>query len=369
METFRGGFLLLFRWLVQYPVVHGTYRVRNWTGAPYRLQPELASKPGLLVSNYGNYLYDDFIGSMVAPVWPFFFVRHSLYRFPLFKIFHKLFRGVPIVRTTDPAFTSEARHEANNKTFARVAELLRRGHWFSVFPEVSPGHRPRVATPLKPGVAHVALLAEAAGGWGLGLRIYVYGTNYENKLAGRSNVYMRWAAPIEVAKYREAYARNPAEAEQQLMGEVERALRSVVLEAQGLAQLADAHRLAFQQNRANFAGVQGALADVVSGKSTPEQLHKIVCRRGKESVIYQLVAFGLLGLGAVIGWPFRVFGRLCATDRSQEMTYQFILWALVLVTGALIGEMHWARIQAIGTWGSMNIWLWAWRRGIIQSAV
>lgn len=360
---------MLIRWLVHYPVVHLTYRVRGWTRAPFHLEPGFMEKPGILVSNYGNFFYDDFIGMMMGPVVPFVFVRHSLYRLPLLKYVFRFFRALPIVRTADRAYTPEQRLEFNNKTFARVAELLRKGNWLSVFPEQSPSHRPRLATPLKPGVAHVALRAEDSSGWSLGLRVYVYGTNYENKFASRSDVYIRWAAPIEVAKYREAYLQDPLKAEQALMSEIESALHSAVLEAPALEQLADAYRLAYQQNRANFSGVQSALAEVVSGRSTPEQMRKIICRRGRESVLYQVVGFALLGLGAVIGWPFRMFGKLCATDRSQEMTFQFILWALVLITGAIVSEAHWALFQALATWGSTNIWLWAWRRGVLEKAI
>lgn len=369
METFRGGLLMLIRWLVHYPVVHLTYRVRGWTRAPFHLEPDLMLKPGMIVSNYGNFFFDDFVGMMMPPVVPFVFVRHSLYRLPLLKYVFQFFRAVPIVRTTDQAYAPEQRLELNNKTFLRVAELLRKGHWFSVFPEQSPSHRPRLATPLKPGIAHVALRAEDSSGWSLGLRIYVYGTNYENKFASRSNVHIRWAAPIDVLRYREAFAQDPLKAEHSLMAEIERTLHSVVLEAPELEQLADAHRLAYQQNRANFSGVQSALTEVISGKSTPEQMRKIICRRRRESVAYQVVAFALLGLGAVIGWPFRMFGRLCATDRSQEMTFQFILWALVLITGAIVGEAHWALFQGLATWGSTNIWLWAWRRGVLEKAI
>ena len=33
------------------------------------MQPELQDKPGILVSNYGNFFFDDMIGAMVGPVW------------------------------------------------------------------------------------------------------------------------------------------------------------------------------------------------------------------------------------------------------------------------------------------------------------
>lgn len=364
LETVRGGFLMVFRWLVHYPIVHGTYRLRNWTRAPFLMQPELQDKPGILVSNYGNYFYDDILGAMLGPVWPFGFVRDSVYRFPLFRWGFRLFRNVPFIRSDDSAYTPEQRRSRNEKTLGEVAERLRNGHWFSVFPETQPGHRAKILTPLKPGVAHVALKAEELAGWKAGLHIYVYGTNYENKFAGRSFVYIRWAKPIAVARFKEAYLANPLTAEQALMNEVEQALHAVVLEASTIEQLGFAHRLAYQRKQANFTGVEQALREVESGKSSPEDLRRIVCRAG-ESVVYQVLGLVLWTVGSALGWPFRTFGKLCAAEPSEEMTYQFILWIAVFIAGVAVGADSWIRIQLVVTWAAMVTWLWGWRRGWI----
>jgi 1-acyl-sn-glycerol-3-phosphate acyltransferase len=367
METFRGGLLLVIRWLFHYPFILGTYRVRGATRSPFRLDPALAEKPGILVSNSGNYFFDDVLGLSLGPVWPFYFVRDSLYRMPVLNWVFRFFRALPIVRVGDARFNPQQRQAINRKVFAQVAGLLRKGHWLSVFPEPVSSHRSRLLKPLRPGVAFVALRAEDASGWGLGLRIYVYGANYENKLAGRSNLFIRWAAPIEVARYRDIFMRDPGEAEEVLMQELEQALHSTVLEAPTLEALSDAHRLAHQRRQPTFPGVQGALGEVIAGSAAPEELHKIVCRR-RESVVYQVLGYVLLGFGWSLGWPFRMFGRLCADDRSQEMSFQFILWLLVLVAGAAVSEWHWAKFQIIATWGVTTMWLWAWRRGIIDQS-
>ncbi|MBI3543928.1 MAG: 1-acyl-sn-glycerol-3-phosphate acyltransferase, partial [Deltaproteobacteria bacterium] len=332
-ETVRGGVLMLVRWLIDYPILFGTYRIRNITRAPFAMQPSLQDHPGILVSNYGNYFFDDMIATMVAPVWPFVFARDSICRLFGVNPVLRFFRHVPVVRANDTKYTPEERKARNEKTFARAAELLKRGHWFSVFPETTPGHAARLRRPLRPGAAHIALKAEAESGWKLGLRIYVYGTNYENKFASRSYLYIRWASPIEVAKYRHAYQQSPAAAEQLLMNDIEQALGGVVLQAEQLEQLSAAYRLAFQRKQNSFAGVQQALGEVVSGRASPADLRQIVCRRNGESVTYQVVGYLVFFFGWVVSWPFRTFGRLCATEPSQEMTYQFVLWLLVIVTG------------------------------------
>lgn len=366
LETLRGGFLLLFRWLVQYPIVFGTYRLINLTRAPFNMQPGLVEKPGILVSNYGNYFFDDIISSMVGPVWPFAFVRDSIHRLPVAKQVLSFFRNLPIVRSHDGRYDAEGRRQRNEQSFAKAADLLRRGHWLAAFPETRPGHRSRLLKPLKPGVAHVALRAEAAAGWTLGLRIYVFGTNYECKFMGRSRIYFRWASPLEVARYKALYEKNPLEAETTLMREVENSLQSVVLEAPTVEHLELAHRLAWQRRQANFIGVQQALEEVVAGKASPEDMRRIACRPGRESLVYQVSGYALWGIGFVLRWPFRTFGKLCASDPSEEMTYMFILWMLVLIVGALISHFAWAETQICATWLAVSMWLWAWRRGIIR---
>jgi len=365
METFRGGLLFLFRWLVHYPIVLGTYRIWGLTRAPYLTNPELMDSPGILVSNYSNYFYDDMLSLMAAPVWPFAFACARFHRIPFIRPIFWFFRNLPIVRSYDRKYPPEVRKQRNETAFEEAAELLRKGHWFSAFPELTPRHTPKLNTPLKPGAAHIAFKAEQAAGWKLGLRIYVYGVNYENKLAGRSSVYLRWAAPILVAKYREAFEQDAPAAEALLMKEIETTLHSVVIEAESMAKLAAAHRLAFYRKQRSYVGVEQALSDVGTGTSVPEELKRIACRK-QESILYQVLGFALWFISSVLGWPFRVFGRLCATDRSQEMTFQFMLWVLVLIAGSLTAESRWGVVQLLSTWIAMNAWLWAWRRGLVE---
>jgi hypothetical protein len=179
-------------------------------------------------------------------------------------------------------------------------------------------------------------------------------------------VYIRWAQPIAVEEYRSAYEANPLEAENKLMAEIERLLHETVLEAPRLQQLEDAHRLAHQRGRPGFAAVQKALDEVLHGEAEPEDMHKIVCRKGRESILYQLLGWVLLGIAALAGWPFRVFGRLCAMNSSEEMTFRFLLWALVLAVGLAAGDYHWVGVVAAGTYITNSSWLWAWRRGILD---
>ena len=365
-EVLRGGVLFLIRWVFQYPLLHLTYRFRYWTRAPFLIQPEWLNKPGILVSNYGNYFFDQMLGLTLAPVWPFSFMRDSYFKIPILGFILKFFRMIPFIRSSDRRYNEIERKLKNQDRMKEVAERLRKGHWFLVFPEMNADHQPQIAKTLRPGVANVALKAEDMTGWSLGLRIYIYGSNYENKFIAGSNVYIRWATPIEVKRYQSLYAESTEKAEQQLMTDIENALKASMFESNSLEVLEDAHRLAFQQNRRNFSGVMHALEEIKTGSSKPEVLHRIVYKRARESRIYQVGGVVLLLFGSLLGWPFRAFAKICSTNRSQEMTFQFILWSMVLVTGILTGGIRWIYIQAGFTWIAMSSYLWGWRWGLIK---
>jgi len=362
-ETVRGGFLYFIRLLFISPVVFITYRVFNWRGSPFALRADLSGRPAILVSNHTNYLFDTMLAVMVGPVWPFTFVRAKVCRLPILGSLYRFFRAIPFIRTDDPNYTAAQRERSNQRNLRWGIRLLRQGRWLSVFPEGSSSSDAKVR-PLKPGVAYVALKAEDAAGWNLGLNIFVYGTNYENPSAARSNVFVRWATPIVVAHYRALYDKDPAAAQEKLLSDIEEALGSTVLQADDPQVLQDAHRLAAQRRQAYFSGVQQALSEVLTGKSTPRELTRIVCNK-QESLLFQALGFLLLGLSFAIGWPFRTFGKLCASDRSQEMSYQFVLWVLVLFVGMIIDPLRWPAVQVIATILVQRVWLWAWRRGII----
>lgn len=362
-EVLRGGVLFFFRILVAYPLVFGTYRLRGWTKAPYWVTPKLTDNPGILVANHSNYVYDTMLAALIGPVCPFVFIRDEVCRFPVIGWFFRFFRAIPYIRASDRKYGDTQRREGNLKALARGAKELSQGSWLAVFPEGSSSERSRLGA-VRPGVAHVALLAEAESNWNLGLKIYVYGLNYENRRIVRSSAFVQWAEPILVSAFKETFAVDPIKAERDLTAAVQRALSSCVLQAESMEQLEDAHRLASQNGHHAFAGVQMALANMSHGVAQPKELRRIVCSR-QESLLYQVLGFGLFGVGWLLGLPFRIFGKLCATERSQEMGYKLVLWVLVLLVGSWFAGPRWAAFQLIATYATEGLSLWAWRRGIL----
>lgn len=373
-ETLRGGILFLIRWVVHYPIVLGMYHLIGWTRAPFLMNRELQDKPGILVSNYGNAFFDELIGLMLAPVWPFSFVKDSLCSFPVLNVFYRFFRCLPIVRKNSRRYSADERVERNERMLEKAAQHLRRGHWMMVFPEEQPSHVSRIRTPLRPGVAHVALRAEDAAGWQLGLHLYVYGTNYENKLVTRSRIYFRWAEPIRVADYKALYERNPQEAENALMQDIEARLHEVVLEAESPETIEWAYQKAFQENANGFVGVQNVLSRVSEAPGQWQQeINESGLQRWKkfesihhESPFFQAIGLFFMGIGTVLNWPFRMLGRWCAQDPAEDMVYRFFLWLVVLVLGFYAFSWRWVQFQFLCTWLVMMGWLWAWRRGLIK---
>lgn len=365
IELFRGAVLLLVRWLVHYPVVFCTYKIRNFRGAPFRRNPSLGDAPGIVVGNYGNYFFDDLIGMMLPPVRPYVFVRYKWFHAWWFQLLFRWARVLPVLRSVDQGVDRKQRSFIHEKMFDSIVQLLRNRQWLSVFPEQYPGHRPQIRTPLKPGMAHVALRAEEAEGWKLGLRIYVYATNYENKFSGRSYVYLRFAEPIEVAKYRTNYDLDRATAVKLLMLEIESKLRACTLEASSLDNIVAAHRLAYQLGEQNFQGVKRALLEVEEGSNAPARLDLVQCSL-PESLFYRAVALVMVVASTLVGYPVRTFGLLCASERSQEMTFQFIFWSSMLMVGFVFGGLNWVLLMFVLTWALMKTWMFAFRRGLVD---
>lgn len=356
MKTLHGGFLLIVRWCIIYPVIFILYRVRNWTRSPFLLNPKLAEDPGILVANYNNYFFDALLGLMLTPVWPYSLLSDCVMRNRLSQLFFKFFRVFAFARKHETDIKSNEQQAFNQNTINQLATRLKEKSWAVFFPEAAEGKlvvSPCLAPILKPGVAKLALKAEAEAGFELNLKIYVYGVNYENQIACGSNVFIRWARPIEVKMFQAVYLQDPGLAEQQLTDLIQKSLQEVVLEATSFAELALIHQLAMQLGEYNWSNIQKA-AELVKDQK--------VGITGLAPAMYER---SFLKLGLVLSYPFRLFGKLAATSIERQMFYQVSLWLLILFFGAWFNGLSWILAFALTTIIGARIWLWAWRKGKI----
>lgn len=351
-ETLRGGVLILVRWFVIYPWVYILYNIKDLQKSPWRLNPEdrgRIDEPGILVTNHWNGIFDFLIAQIASPRWASFLVDMRFTRIPGTRFFFRILRGCPILRKR-PSRTQQL------SIYESLARRLLQGGWVCLFPEGPSMDRSSLG-PLKPGMARLALLAEEKAGWGLQLKIYVLGLNYENAAVGRSNVYAKWGRVLKVADYRELFLKSPQDAELAIKNDVSEALRNVVIQADSIQKLEEAHQVAFLENDQSWQGVKRAVVSKAPA-----------ARQGiQESVIYKNFVLFLFSVFAILSWPFRVFGKLCAKNPSEEAGYIMLIWALVLVVGVERSGIRWLTVQLLVTWFCSVTWLWAWRRGVPQA--
>lgn len=184
--------------------------------------------PLVVVANHPNTLLDPLL---VGMLW-----RREL----RFLTTSKFFRGVggwvlrrtgalPVYRQDDhrpataAALTGAERLAHNDASFRVAFRQLAAGEALLIFPEGT-SEPARGLRPLKPGVARIALGAEARHGWRLGVQILPVGLNYAEAPRFRSGLRRCVGPPIRVADYRARYEANPAAAVRALTQDVRGAL-------------------------------------------------------------------------------------------------------------------------------------------------
>jgi hypothetical protein len=131
---------------------------------------------------------------------------------------------IPVYRSPEVA----GAREKNVETYREVTAALDRGEAVGIFPEGVSAPARRVQ-PLKTGAARMALAAEAAHGFALGVRLVPVGILFENRRKYLSRVLLSFGPPLAASDYTAEYARDPEAAVHRLTADLEEALRRRVV--------------------------------------------------------------------------------------------------------------------------------------------
>ena len=191
----------------------------------------------LLVANHPNSLLDPAILVHLIARPLHFGAKHTLFYGPLGTVL-EAFGAIPLVRAQDDPRGGRRNLEALD----RYAELLDQKLATAIFPEGISQDDPQVV-PIKTGAARIALKAEAATDFNLGLRIVPVGLQFEPRRRFRADAFVRFGAPLKIADLAPLHAENPRQAIRELTGRIDSALKKLAFQVESQENLPLVERL------------------------------------------------------------------------------------------------------------------------------
>jgi glycerol-3-phosphate O-acyltransferase / dihydroxyacetone phosphate acyltransferase len=172
-----------------------------------RSGPDIPGGPVLVVANHPNSLLDPLVVFRVAgrPTRP-------LAKAPLFdqRFIGTMLRGLgglPVYRAQD----DPGQMHRNEDTFRGAIAALRAGDAVQIYPE-GKSHSEPALVPMRTGAARIALGAEAAAGWRLGLQIVPIGLTYQRKDRFRGRVLATLGEPFTISHLAATHESDPVAA-------------------------------------------------------------------------------------------------------------------------------------------------------------
>jgi 1-acyl-sn-glycerol-3-phosphate acyltransferase len=167
--------------------IHVVYRRTQVTG----LHHLPLDRPAILAANHSNALADIAVIVAKVPKFPRFLAAASWWKSGPARVLFRLGGVIPIHRGRDGTDTRQ-----NRSTFEACHVALATGAHICIFPE-GEMHTGATLMPLKTGAARIALGAASDAGV-RGLVIVPVGLVYEDRGRFRSDVEIRFGAPIEI---------------------------------------------------------------------------------------------------------------------------------------------------------------------------
>jgi 1-acyl-sn-glycerol-3-phosphate acyltransferase len=180
------------------------------------------SGPVIFAANHPNSIMDTVILGTQTDRTVSYMARSGLFGFFALRWLFNACGVIPVYRAQD----NPAQLHRNQGSFDKAYEVLGAGGTIGIFPEGrnAPARHVRA---IKTGTARIALGAEAAAGFGLGVQIVPVGLNFVQRDRFLSSVLIRFGTPLDTRQWADAYREDERGAVRDLTDTLQDAIRGV----------------------------------------------------------------------------------------------------------------------------------------------
>jgi 1-acyl-sn-glycerol-3-phosphate acyltransferase len=280
-------------------------------------------RPSILVSNHPNTLLDPLNAGKEVPMVIHFLANASLFQGKFQSWFFNTFYCIPIERPQD----TKGRPINNKQAFARCDKFLGNGGCLYIAPEGGSDMERRLR-PIKTGTARIALSAEQAKDFKLGLIIQPVGLTYDAPNYFDSRLLLNAGEPIVVGDYQSAYEQDPIGTVRQLTADLENRMRELLIDTRDeqedrlIKKLETLLRHSAPLPEAqHFSRTQKLITRLRTyEQEQPQQYRTLVeqteryfpmlkeAKTNDKAVARLPSTLFLCVVGLIIGWPFFVYG-------------------------------------------------------------
>jgi len=195
-----------------------------------KYHPIPSDAPVIFAANHQNAIMDAILVIAQTPNdrQPAYMTRSDVFDNPLLRLFFNGVKMIPIYRKRDGGNTQEK----NKAIFEKCTNALSRKDCLMIFPEGGQEMAKSLRTPLKKGIAYMALQAAEKMNFEEELYIVPAGVDYESYTKEGKHIYINFGEPIPVSPYYEQYQTNVKVAVKGLTEEVTTALQPLMIDVQ-----------------------------------------------------------------------------------------------------------------------------------------
>ena len=167
--------------------------------------------PMIIVANHPSTFLDPIVIGLQMKQEIYFLSKAEVFKSSFAKWLFPKFNMIPVHRKQD----DPTQMHKNEETFDKCYEHLAKKGTIMIFPE-GVSLTQRKLEKIKTGAARIALGAEAANGYTLGVKILTVGLNYSNPHKFQSNLFINMDKPVDVLDFAEKHKHDPFKAVHEL---------------------------------------------------------------------------------------------------------------------------------------------------------